>query len=137
MDLCLLDLCLLGLCLLLERKIYFKRAKNHKSCKNTNLHLVLVMRDCFFSFVLTFRNLCKSTLAYSPELIIFCFLLAPYFPNLFIKVSFELHFSGIWSFYSYHFILQFSSGFPEISGKFHISFSRDFTMAVSIFSSAD
>lgn len=36
------------------------------------------MRDCFVSFILTFRNLCKSTLAYSPEFIIFYFLLAPY-----------------------------------------------------------
>lgn len=36
------------------------------------------MRDCFVSFILTFRNLCKSTLAYSPEFIIFYFLHAPY-----------------------------------------------------------
>lgn len=70
---------LYALCLLLERKIYFKRVKKHKpSCKNINLHFVLLMRDCFVSFILTFRNLCKSTLAYSPEFIMFYFLLTPY-----------------------------------------------------------
>lgn len=36
------------------------------------------MRDCFVSFILTFRNLCKSTPAYSPEFITFYFLLVPY-----------------------------------------------------------
>lgn len=114
----------------------FQRVKMQKysSCENINLQPVLTMRGCFVSFVLTFRNLCKSALAYSPEFVIFCFLLSPYFPNLFLYVSLKLFFSGLWGFYWYHFTFWWNSRFSNVSSKLHISFSRDCIPAVSIFS---
>lgn len=120
--------------LYLESETYFKRVKKEHFIKNINLHLVLAMRGCFVSFILTFRNLCKSALAYSPEFVIFCFLLPPYFPSLFLYVSLKLFFPGLWGFYWYHFTFWWNSRFSKVSSKLHISFKRGCIPAVSIFS---
>lgn len=93
-----------------EENIFQRSKKTHKpSCKNINLHLVSVMRDSFVSFILTFRNLCKSTLAYN-SLFSTSFLVLSHFPKLFLNVRLELSFSDVWRlffFLTFHLTVKF------------------------------